>query len=242
VARGTLQGSSWHEPVRLARWSLLGVAGLIGFDTIVGSAKTPQPNPAANVENLLLAGIYFGLARWSRRRPLRAFSLGLGLYIITFALALLNRPWLLAEGIVAKIAILLILACGVVAAAPRETTRKRDAAGRYLRSTQIQRLWAPVGAGVRILLEVEAVACRSLMWLGPLISFILAWPMLTGAAPAAGLGYFVFALSPVIAWVGMRLSRNCVRRGELCRALFLRCPGLVGWALLVWFMKRAQQG
>jgi hypothetical protein len=85
--------------------------------------------------------------------------------------------------------------------------------------------------------EAELVAGRALLGLYVVVVWFLFWAMLGGARSAVVIGFYAFLLAPIPTWIGMHLSRNCVRRGQLCRALVLRSPGPLAWALLAWILQ-----
>jgi len=97
--------------VRLAGSSLLavGVLSAIGqlIDFVMGCSKE------ALVGGLIFAAFYVGLWHWSKRRPLKATAIGLGVYVALAVGNLIIDPAILLRGLVFRILVVALLIRGV---------------------------------------------------------------------------------------------------------------------------------
>jgi hypothetical protein len=103
-------------PLRSARKSLLWVAGLTTLAGLLLFAGSSGDDVAGLMSSLVFAAVYVGLWQWAKQQPLGATAAGLGIYVtLQLGMAAID-PSTILQGVLVKIAIIVVLVRGVRAA------------------------------------------------------------------------------------------------------------------------------
>jgi len=129
-----LQADQLHRKAKQAFGALLAVAiltfifGLL-LSFALGRAGKEYAAMAVVllVTNLILAGIYAGLAFWARKNPLPAALVGLVLFVTIHVINVVMDPMTIAQGIIVKIIIIAVLVRAIQAGTKHKKLREQMA-------------------------------------------------------------------------------------------------------------------
>ena len=100
-------------PLRAARSSLLWVGILTALGQIFAFAQSGGSDATGLIVGLGVAALYAGLWQWSKQQPLGATGAGLGIYVTLLVGTAVVAPATLAQGLIFKIVVLVLLIRGV---------------------------------------------------------------------------------------------------------------------------------
>lgn len=118
--------NNYTEKTRKAGNSLYWLAGIFVFSGLVFyfTKQDTEGAVATLITNLILAMIFLGLARYSRKKPLACIMSGLALYAIIVILNAIVDPVSIVRGIIFKIVIIGLLVNGLKSALEVEKMKK----------------------------------------------------------------------------------------------------------------------
>jgi len=103
----------YSGPLRSARGSLVWTGSLVALGALFTFAKSHGVAVVSLVVGLGVAALYAGLWVWSKRQPLGATAAGLGIFVTLQVGSAIIEPATLLQGVLVKIALLVLLIRGV---------------------------------------------------------------------------------------------------------------------------------
>lgn len=101
------------DSIRSATSSLLWVGILMAAGGVLGFAIGGGEDVLGFGINLGISAFYFGLWHWSKQQPLGATAAGLGVFVTLHVASAVIDPATIAQGLVLKIVVLVLLVRGV---------------------------------------------------------------------------------------------------------------------------------
>jgi hypothetical protein len=92
---------------------LLWVGILTAVSSVLAFAQGGGDATISLVVGLGAAAVYIGLWHWSKRQPLGATAAGLGIFVTLVAASAVVEPRTLAQGLIVKVVVLVLLIRGV---------------------------------------------------------------------------------------------------------------------------------